>query len=102
MAPPQVVEEVVEQVVAPPQVVEKVVEQVVAPPPPSVEEVVPDSLVAIRGIGFSTQERLNEGGFLTYAQLAEAKVEEIEELLGPTARLADVESWIEQAKELRR
>lgn len=71
-------------------------------PPLSVEEVVPDSLVAIRGIGFSTQERLNEGGILTYAQLAEATVAEVEELLGPAARLADVESWIDQAKEMRR
>ena len=77
------------------------VEQVIAPPP-SVEEVVPDSLVAIRGVGISTQERLNEGGIFTYAQLAEARVEEIEATLGPAARLADVESWIEQAKELRR
>ena len=102
-SPPPPVEEVAEQVAAPlsPPVVE-------AAPPPFVEalpeakqEVVPDDLTVIRGIGFGTQRRLNEDAEIyTYAQLAKRTPEELRGVLGGAARLARVEEWIEQAREL--
>ena len=76
----------------------------VAPPPePTItvrEEVIPDDLIVIRGIGASMEERLNRHGIVTYAQLAEASPAELEAMLGNAARLANVEEWIAQAKEL--
>jgi 16S rRNA C967 or C1407 C5-methylase (RsmB/RsmF family) len=76
----------------------------VAPPPlpveevaPPVEEVAPDDLTAIRGIGASTQARLHELGIMTYTQLAGASPDELRPHFG---RLARVEEWIAQAREL--
>jgi len=82
----------VEKVVAPPPVEE-------APPPPA-EEVTPDDLTTIRGIGASMQQRLNEAGVYTYAQLATSTPEELRRGLGTAGRLARAEEWIEQAREL--
>jgi len=90
--PPPVVE------VAPPPPPPPVVE--VAPPPPPVEQVIPDDLTAIRGIGASMQARLTELGITTFAQLAEASPDEVRERLGDFGRLARVEQWIAQAREL--
>ena len=81
----------------PPPPVEEVV-RAVAPPP--VEEVVGDDLTIIRGIGPGMQSRLNAAGIYTFAQLAGSTPEELRQVLGEAARLANVEAWIEQAREL--
>ncbi len=46
------------------------------------------------------QDRLNRAGITTYAQLAEAKPEQVREVLGKLLRGAKVEAWISQAREL--
>jgi predicted flap endonuclease-1-like 5' DNA nuclease len=88
---------------APPSPVRKVV---APPPPPPVEEVapsaaevVPDDLTAIRGIGSKMQRLLNEAGIYTFAELAGSTPEDLH-ALGGAARLANVEEWIAQAREL--
>jgi len=77
----------------------------VAPPTPPVEEVAapevaPDDLTVIRGIGASMQSHLNKAGIYTYTQLAASTPDELRRTLGAVARLAKVEEWIEQAREL--
>ncbi|HBY99594.1 MAG TPA: hypothetical protein DEP84_37600, partial [Chloroflexi bacterium] len=80
------------------------VEEAQAPQPE--EKAVPageidsDDLTAIRGIGPVMQRRLRLAGIQTYARLAESTVEELHQVLGETARLAKVEEWIEQAREV--
>ena len=95
VAPPPPPPPVKKVVVAPPPV------EVAPPPPvveaPPVEEVAPDDLTTIRGIGATTQARLNELGIMTYAQLTGASPDELRPRFG---RLANVEEWIEQAREL--
>ncbi len=59
-----------------------------------------DNLTAIRGIGLPRQDRLNQAGITTYAQLAEAKPEQVRDALGNLSRGANVEAWIKQAREL--
>ncbi len=59
-----------------------------------------DDLTAIRGIGIVIQNRLNQAGITTYAQLAEAKPEEVREVLGELSRGTKFEAWINQAREL--
>ena len=71
-----------------------------APPPPPVEKAAPDDLTAIRGIGASMEMRLSTLGITTFAQLAEASPGEIRARLGDFGRLADVEGWIAQARDL--
>jgi len=71
-----------------------------AAPPEVVEEVTPDDLTAIRGIGSGMQQRLNDAGIYTFAQLARTRPSELREMLGDAARLARVEEWIEQASQL--
>jgi predicted flap endonuclease-1-like 5' DNA nuclease len=69
----------------------------VAPP---VEKMPPDDLTTIRGIGARMNEHLNKAGIYTYAQLAASTPDELRRDLGAVARLAKVEEWIEQAREL--
>ncbi len=59
-----------------------------------------DDLTAIRGIGITTQDRLNRAGITTYAQLAEATPKQVREALGESSRGASVEEWISRAREL--
>ena len=59
-----------------------------------------DDLTAIQGIGITMQDRLNRAGIMSYAQLAEAKPEQVREALGKFSRGAQVEAWISQAREL--
>ena len=59
-----------------------------------------DDLTAIRGIGITTQNRLNAAGILTYAQLANASPEAVRETLGAAGRGAKVQDWIKQARRL--
>ncbi len=67
--------------------------------PESAQPIV-DDLTPIRGVGSGMQERLNELGIHSFAQLAQADANELRQRLGDTARLARIESWIEQAEEL--
>ena len=64
------------------------------------EEISRDDLTAIRGIGTATQNRLNVAGIKSYAQLARASAEDVRKILGKPGRVAKVEDWIAQAKEL--
>ncbi len=57
-------------------------------------------MTAIRGIGIASQNRLYVAGIKSYAQLARASAEEVREILGNQGRVAKVEDWIAQAKEL--
>jgi predicted flap endonuclease-1-like 5' DNA nuclease len=64
-------------------------------------EHVGDDLTAIRGIGRGTQQHLKKAGIYTLAQLAASTPEELRQALGTVrGRLANVEEWIEQAREL--
>jgi predicted flap endonuclease-1-like 5' DNA nuclease len=57
-----------------------------------------DDLTVISGIGPSRQERLNELGIRSFAQLANATEAKLRDALGQSARLANVGKWIEDAK----
>ena len=60
-----------------------------------------DSLTAIRGIGPTIQDKLYAAGITTYAQLAEATIEDLHTAIGSNAaRIVNVEEWIEQASTL--
>ncbi len=63
-------------------------------------EGVVDDLTAIRGIGITMQDRLNQADITRYARLAKAKPEHVREALGKLSRGAKVEAWISQAQEL--
>ena len=82
----------------PPPPVEEVAPLAVVVAPP--EEVAPDDLMAIRGIGPGMQRRLNEARMYTYAQLAASTPEELRQALGEAARMARVEEWIARSREL--
>ncbi len=58
-----------------------------------------DDLTAIRGIGMATQKRLITSGIKSYTQLARAAPEDVRRALGDP-RVAKVEDWIRQAREL--
>ena len=68
--------------------------------PEKPEELIPDDLTEIQGIGHSRQEILNEAGFYTFAQFAKSTPEDLKRALGEMSKFVDVEKWIEQAKEL--
>jgi len=60
-----------------------------------------DDLTMIEGIGPKIQELLYQNGILTYSQLAESDVKQLQEILiggGASFRLADPSSWPRQAK----
>ena len=67
-----------------------------------VKEHIPDDLAEIKGIGTGMQKRLNEAGIYTYSQIAESTPEDLIKVLGKkfSQLAADVENWIEQAKNL--
>lgn len=61
----------------------------------------PDDLKKIEGIGPKIQELLNNAGIFTFAQLADAEVEQLKQILadaGTRYQLADPSSWPTQAK----
>jgi len=64
------------------------------------EEVIPDDLTVITGIGPMRQSQLNEAGYYTFAQLAQSNPEKLQKVLGESARSANVENWIEEAGDL--
>jgi predicted flap endonuclease-1-like 5' DNA nuclease len=59
-----------------------------------------DDLTAIRGIGSGMAQHLHEAGISTFAQLAASTPDELRRALGKVARLAKVEDWIAQARDL--
>jgi predicted flap endonuclease-1-like 5' DNA nuclease len=69
--------------------------------PPAAEKS-SDDLTVIKGIGPGMQRRLNQGGIYTCSQLARSTPEELNQILGDTARLAKVEEWIDEARKLAR
>lgn len=63
------------------------------------EETRPDDLTIIVGIGEGMQKRLNEIGIYSLSGLANTRPELLQELLGKFGRVADVGSWITQARD---
>ena len=59
-----------------------------------------DNLTTIRGIGPVLQQRLDRAGICTYIQLALSSPEELRKAIGESARLANVEDWIVQARSI--
>ena len=60
-----------------------------------------DDLKRIEGIGPKISRLLNEHGIYTFAQVASASTERLQEILdagGPNYQLADPETWREQAR----
>jgi len=60
-----------------------------------------DDLKRIEGIGPKISRLLNDHGIWTFAQLASASVDRLEEILrsgGPNFQLADPQTWSEQAQ----
>ncbi|MFZ2593802.1 MAG: helix-hairpin-helix domain-containing protein [Minisyncoccia bacterium] len=60
-----------------------------------------DDLKKIEGIGPAIEKLLNAEGIKTFAQLADAKVEKIKNILdaaGPQFQMHDGETWAEQAR----
>lgn len=60
-----------------------------------------DDMTDIKGIGDVYGEKLREAGFYTFNHLAETDAEEIQRLLDiPAWRAANIQNWIEQARQL--
>jgi len=93
-APPPAVPPIVEP--TPPPVEERLAEIPLAPFP----EVAPDDLEIIEGIGPKIAGLLKVAGITTFAQLAEADLGRLQEILQAAGlrRLADPSTWPEQAK----
>ena len=69
--------------------------------PAKVDEVSPDPLEKIKGIGPVIKTKLNESGVLTFAQLAALSPQELEEIVGTgIKRFTDEEAIIAEAKKL--
>jgi predicted flap endonuclease-1-like 5' DNA nuclease len=65
------------------------------------DEIHRDPLEQIDGIDPAFEQRLNEAGIFTFAQLSTASAEQVAELVQPEAwQRIDPEAWIEQAKQL--
>ncbi len=60
----------------------------------------PDDLTQINGIGPVMSKHLNDAGIFTFAKLASSTIEKLRESLGESARLANLEMWIKEAREL--
>jgi len=68
---------------------------------PQAAERVADDLTQVNGIGPTYHQRLRRGGIHTFAQLADASVAQLEEIIGPQPwQNVDLASWIEQAQAL--
>jgi len=71
--------------------------------PPKVDEVFPDPLEKIKGIGPVIKTKLNDNGVFTFAQLAALTPKELEEIVGSgIKRFTDEEAIISEAKKLMR
>jgi predicted flap endonuclease-1-like 5' DNA nuclease len=72
---------------------------VVESEPKSDEEVVPDDLTKIKGVGAVIQQKLNVAGIFTYSQLGALSPAQLEEVVGEDIkRLANEEALINRAK----
>ena len=81
----------------PPINIDSVGESAAPEPDLNVEEASPDFLQLINGIGPTYAKRLFDGGIKSYAALAETSAGELANLTKARS-LAQVEDWIEQAK----
>jgi molybdopterin-containing oxidoreductase family membrane subunit len=64
------------------------------------QEISPEDLTKISGIGPGIQMRLNQAGIYTYAQLARTTHEQLRKALGKFAQLVDTYDWIGDARNL--
>jgi predicted flap endonuclease-1-like 5' DNA nuclease len=71
-------------------------------PEKRVAELFPDDLTRIKGIGPGRSKLLNEAGISTFAQLAGRTPGKLEQIVGISAKKADMEEWIRRAKEYSR
>ncbi len=72
-----------------------------APAPAAKKAGKPDDLKKIEGIGPKIAEHLNNGGILTFQELADAKVERLQEILneaGPRYSIHNPSTWPMQSK----
>ena len=68
--------------------------------PDKAEEVFPDPLEKIKGIGPVIKQKLNDKGIFTFAQLAKLSPEELEEIVGAgIKRFTDEGEIIRQAQD---
>lgn len=66
-----------------------------------VEEIPPDNLQVIKGIGPVIERKLNEAGIYTFRQLGELTPADLERILGDIIeRLANEDSILQQARDL--
>jgi len=68
--------------------------------PLKVQELFPDDLTEINGIGLAMSKHLNDAGIFTFAKLASSTIEEIRGALGQSAKFANFETWIKEAGKL--
>jgi predicted flap endonuclease-1-like 5' DNA nuclease len=68
---------------------------------PAKEQVKPDYLTQINGIGPVMSQRLNKAAIFTFSKLASSTIPELQKALGESARFANLEMWIKEARELR-
>ena len=62
-------------------------------------QIQPDDLTIIEGIGPKVARVLNEAGIQSFADLAKAKVDEVQKILDAAGlQMMNPEGWIEQAK----
>ena len=74
---------------------------VIVEPEPVIEEVIPDNLKIIKGIGPVIERKLNEAGIYTFGQLGNLTVDDLRNILGKTIqRLADEDDLLKQARKL--
>lgn len=64
------------------------------------QEITPDDLTKIHGVGSGIQTRLNQAGIYTYAQLARSTHEQLRKALGNFAQLDDTYDWRGEARKL--
>ena len=72
-----------------------------AAPAPKAADGKPDNLTKIEGIGPKIAEHLNAGGIMTFADLANAKLEALQEILlnaGPRYKMHDPGTWAMQSQ----
>ncbi len=98
-SPPQPVSPLLAERAAGVEAVDALAAPTAEPEPEPVAPPQPDDLTRVEGIGPKISALLQEAGILTFAQLSTANVDHLRQLLDkPRFRLADPETWPEQAK----